>query len=91
MRSYNNFKRKLLKNKEIKKAYQGLDFEFSLIKTLIQRRTEKGLTQKDLASSINMKQSSIARLESGNYNPTVLFLSKILKPLGGRIEIVFNK
>ncbi len=87
MRNYKQFKAKLLKNKKIKKAYDKLRPEFELIAILIKKRVEKGLTQEELAKKIGTKQSAISRLESGNYNPSLVFLRKVSKALNARLEV----
>jgi len=91
MKNYQQFKRKLLKDRGIKKAYDELGPEFNLIKTIIKRRLEKGLTQKELARRIGTKQSAISRLESGTYNPTISFLEKIAKALDAKLKISLSK
>jgi predicted transcriptional regulator len=45
------------------------------------------MSQKDLALKMGTKQPSIARFESGYYNPTVSFLKKISKALDSKLEI----
>ncbi len=90
MKNYKIFKQEILKDKKVEKAYQELGFEFSLIEALIKRRIEEGLTQKDLAASIGTKQSSIARFESGKYNPTISFLNKIVNALNADLKIVLK-
>ena len=45
------------------------------------------MSQKQLAEKIGTKQSAIARLEGGNTNPSVAFLEKISKALGGKLQI----
>ncbi len=87
MKDYKTIKTKLLKNKEVEREYKKLDFEFSLIKKIIEKRIEKGLTQKDLALSIGTKQSAISRFESGTYNPTLSFLVKVSDVLDLKIDI----
>ncbi len=87
MKDYKTIKTKLLKNKEVECEYKKLDFEFSLIKKIIEKRIEKGLTQKDLALSIGTKQSAISRFESGTYNPTLSFLVKVSDVLDLKIDI----
>lgn len=76
-----------LKDPEFKKEYDALELEFSIIRQVIQKRLDKGMTQKQLAEKIGTKQSAIARLEGGNSNPSVAFLDKIAKALGGKLEI----
>jgi len=81
MESYNNFKKRLLKDKEVRKAYDAFAPEFAIAQAVIQKRLEKGLTQSELAQKIGTKQSAISRLESGNYNPSITFLEKVAKAL----------
>ncbi len=77
----------MLKNKEFRKAYEELGPEFALVQAIIEKRTEKGLTQAALARKIGTKQSAIARLESGTYNPSFAFLEKIAKALDAQLLI----
>jgi len=91
MKNYKQFKTKLLKNKEIKKAYENLGPEFALIEMIIKRRIEKGLTQRELAQKIGTRQSSVSRLESGKYNPSLYFLQKVADALNARLKISLDK
>ncbi len=77
MKTYNTFKKEILKDKELKKEYKKLNVEFILIEKIIEERIRKGLTQKDLAKAIGTKQSAISRFESGSSNPTLSFINKI--------------
>lgn len=79
---------KWLKNKDYKKAYKQLDLEFSLIAALIQCRLRKGITQKQLAEKIGTRQSSIARFESGTYNPTIAFVQKLANAMNAKIQVL---
>ncbi len=83
---YEEFKSKMLENPEVKKEYDALASEYELVSQLIKARQEKHLTQKELAEKVGTKQASIARLESGNYNPTFNFLQKIAAALGKKIS-----
>lgn len=85
MKSYQTIKKQLLKNKKIRAAYNALDAEFAVAKLIIEQRERKGLTQAALARKVGTKQSAIARLESGSYNPTVLFISKVARALDSRL------
>ena len=87
MTTYKQLKTKLLKDKNIQKAYDELGVEFEVAKMIIQKRIKKGFTQKELAQKIGTKQSAIARLEAGGCNPTIDFLSKIANALGAKIKI----
>ena len=87
MKSYKQLKTKLLKNKEIKLAYEKLGPEFAVIEMIIKRRIESSLSQKELAQRIGTKQSAISRLESGTYNPSLSFLKKVADALDARLKI----
>lgn len=87
MKNYNNFKKELLKDREIKKAYDNLEVEFILIEEIIKKRIKKGITQKELAERIGTKQSAISRFESGSYNPSLSFLRKLADGLGIKLRI----
>lgn len=90
MKNYSQFKKRLLKDDGVRKAYETLEPEFAVAQAVIEKRIEMGLTQSQLAQIIGTKQSAIARLESGNYNPSVIFLGKVAKALGLHLEISFS-
>lgn len=87
MTDFKTIKKQALKNKKVMKAYKDLELEFSIIDQIIDKRIKKGMSQKDLALKIGTKQPSIARFESGDYNPTISFLKKISKALDSKLEI----
>lgn len=87
MKDFTEVKKRLLRNKEFRKEYERLGPEFELVRLLIRKRLEKGLTQHELARKVGTKQSAIARLESGRYNPTVDALRKIARALNADLKI----
>ncbi len=89
MKSYKEIKKKLLKDAGVRHAYQELGPEFELARTVIEMRLKKGLTQAVLAKKIGTKQSAVARLESGRYNPSLVFLDKVASALGAKLEVSF--
>ena len=90
MKTFKTLKKKLLKDSEIKKAYDDLGPEYILIASIIEKRLQKGLTQKQLADKIGTKQSAISRLEGGRFNPTFSLLNKIARALGANIHVSLN-
>jgi predicted transcriptional regulator len=86
-KSFKTLKKELLKDKEVKDHYEEIGLEFDLIRLLIKKRIEKGLTQKEIAEKIGTKQSAIARLESGKYNPSLAFLNKVANALDAKIKV----
>ncbi|MFA6486083.1 MAG: helix-turn-helix transcriptional regulator [Candidatus Magasanikbacteria bacterium] len=87
MKSYSKIKQKLLRDKTIRVEYNKLHTEFALAKMIIQKRLTKGFTQATLAQRIGTKQSAIARLESGSYNPSLIFMTKIAKALDAKLTV----
>jgi DNA-binding XRE family transcriptional regulator len=88
--NHKEVKRLLLSDPEVKKEYDALEPEYAIKDALIKLRAEKGLTQHDLAALIGAKQSAIARLESGSYNPSVKLLGKIATATGKKLSIRFE-
>ncbi len=81
------FKAELLRRPAYKRAHDELEFEFQLIRAVIDARIRKGVTQEKLAKKMGTKQSAIARMESGNANPSVAFLEKLASALGSKLII----
>ncbi len=88
--NFNEFKSEMEQNPEFKKEYDLLESEYDFIRQIISARIEKNMTQKQLAEKIGTKQSSIARLESGNYNPSFQFLQKVADALGKKLTFVLR-
>lgn len=76
-----------MKRPGFKKAREEVDFEFQLLDVIITKRIKNGLTQKQLAEKVGTKQSAIARFESGQYNPSLNFVSKLSKALDLRLQV----
>ena len=87
MKSYSQIKNRLLKNPELKRAYEELGPEFSVIALLINMRLRQHISQRELAERIGTKQSAIARFESGTYNPSLSFLYRIANALDARLKV----
>lgn len=87
MQTYQSLKKELLKNKQVRRAYDELGPEFELIEQIIERRMKKGMSQQVLARKLKTKQSAISRLESGRYNPSFKFLARVAKALDTNLKI----
>jgi len=80
----------MLQDPEFRREYEALQPEYEIIRQLIGARTDQGLTQKELAQRIGIRQSNISRLESGNYNPSLAFLKKVAAGLGKQLHVEFR-
>ena len=88
MKDFEDFKKEMfIKDPDLKRAYDDLELEYSIIAQIIQKRLKKGLSQKQLAEKIGTKQSAIARLEGGTTNPSIGFLERISKALDSKLQI----
>jgi len=67
---------------------ERINCKISIMSKIIDVRKQKGLSQKELASMVGMKQPAIARLENLRTVPTVDTLIEILHPLGYTLEVV---
>jgi predicted transcriptional regulator len=65
-----------------------INLEKEIIRTMVNIREEKGLTQAELADICDVKQPVIARMESSVHSPQINSLLKILMHLGYTLEIV---
>ncbi len=81
------FKKKLLSDPEVKKYYDELEPEYELIRSVMDKRLKKKLSQAQLAKKIGTRQSAISRLEGGDSNPSFKFLQKVARALDARLTI----
>ncbi len=80
----------LLRNPSVQAEYDKLATAYDIKREILRLRLEQGLSQEALAKRIGTKQSAISRLESGDYNPSVEFLSKVAHALGKEPHIEFH-
>ena len=74
-------KRRLLSNPEVRQAYENPPLPLAAARSVVERRKELGMTQKDLADSLETSQAQVWRIESGQFNPTLKTLSRLEKVL----------
>ena len=77
-----SIKEKILENPAVKKEYEKSALQFNIAEMVMRARIKRGMTQKQLAKRVGTKQPSVARVESGNYVPSLNLLNKIAKALG---------
>ena len=64
------------------------DLRVALITALVEARKERGLSQRDLEAISGVKQPQIARMESGDTNPQLDTVLKVLAAMGKTLAIV---
>ncbi|KRQ86533.1 anaerobic benzoate catabolism transcriptional regulator [Caloramator mitchellensis] len=78
-------------DEETKERFELDDILYEIAMKIFDYRMNKGLTQKQLAEILGMKQSMVSKLESGEYNPTIEQLWKISKKLGWKLDVVLEE
>ena len=78
-----------LKDDAFRVEWEALEPEYQIIKSMLDGRAMKGMTQKDLAEATGITQADISKLENGNANPSLRTLERIAKGLGMRLKIEF--
>lgn len=53
-------------------------------------RTERGMTQEELADDVGVSRQTIISIESGRYNPSILLAYKLARIFGESIEALFQ-
>ena len=87
---HDDIKKQLLQNPEVKSEYDKLKILYDIKREIIKLRLEQGLSQKELAERVGTRQSAISRLEGGEYNPSIEFLSKVAHALGKELNVIFK-
>ncbi|MDR1564244.1 MAG: helix-turn-helix transcriptional regulator [Oscillospiraceae bacterium] len=91
MRTHAQVFEKFMDNPEFVEEYEALRPHYEIVAQVICARNEQGLTQEALAERTGIQRSNISRLESGNYNPSVDFLTRIAQGLGLELHIEFRE
>ncbi len=88
MKDWKKLEKELLKDPAVKAEVSKLAVEHEIARQIIKFRLSKKLTQAELAERAGLKQTYIARLESGTVNPTVESLNKVAAALDKRLKLV---
>lgn len=85
--SFEQMKISMLKDEEFRLEYEKLQPRYEAIQQIITARKEQNITQAELAKRVGTQKSNISRLESGTYNPSLDFLSKVAESLGKSLKV----
>ena len=88
---HKELKNKALRKTSVKKEYEALEPEFSLLRDMLRARKRLGLSQAQIAERMGTKSPSITRLESslssGKHSPSLSTIKKYAEALGCHLEI----
>ncbi|BBB23905.1 XRE family transcriptional regulator [Isorropodon fossajaponicum endosymbiont JTNG4] len=93
MMTHKQLKQKALSNASVKKEYDDLSLEFSLLNQMLSARKNIGLSQTEVAERMGTKQTAITRLESslasGKLSPSLATINKYANAVDCDIDIKF--
>ena len=87
---FSEVKELLMKDAEFKDEYEKLKPRYDIVSQIIEERSRQNITQEELALRVGTQKSNISRLESGTYNPSLDFLTKVARSLGKQVRIVLK-
>lgn len=88
--SLEELKLEALSDPETKKAYDDLEQEFRLIRTLLAIREQSGLTQSEVAEKMGTQKQNVSRIESGKSNPSIKSLNNYAKACGCKLTFGYE-
>ena len=74
------------KDPSFRATFEAVWQERELLRALARRREELGLSQTEVAARMGTSQSTLARLEQGDANPTLATVARLAKALGKKVE-----
>ena len=89
MRTFDDMLNEQLKDINFRKEYEDIQPEMDVIRAIIDARTARNLTQKELSKITGINQADISKLENGTRNPTVNLLKRLAEGMGMELRIQF--
>lgn len=89
-RSFNQVKKKWMKDPEFVREWEKLEPEYQLARSLIGARIKGRITQEELAKRVGTKQPVISRIEAMSSSPSVSLLKRVADALGMKLDIRFS-
>ncbi|MGH3463704.1 MAG: helix-turn-helix domain-containing protein [Kribbellaceae bacterium] len=75
---------------EVTEARREIRLSMALAQAVYERRTELGLTQRELADRAGLTQAKISRLEGSDAVPTLPLLARLAKALDASLNIALD-
>lgn len=85
--SHNEVLAEQLKDPEFRQEWDRTAFARAVAQRVIAYRVEHNLSQAELGKQLNMAQSAVARLESGDREPSLSTLTRLARRLGIEFHI----
>ncbi|MCX8027682.1 MAG: helix-turn-helix domain-containing protein [Thermodesulfovibrionales bacterium] len=89
--SFMDYINEQMKNPEFKEAWDNFNPELELLKSFIEIKEKKGLTQSEIAKRMGTKQPALSRLQKELFeNATISTLKKLALALDARLIVKFQ-
>ena len=85
-----DLQREWMKKPGYRAAYEALEEDLQLVRSLIEARSRAGLSQTELARRMKTSQSYVARIEGGEVQPSTAALTRFAEATGSRLKIMFE-
>ena len=89
MRTFDDMLSKQLQDDEFRKEYESIQPEMDVIRAIVDARTSRNMTQKELAERTGINQADISKLENGTRNPSINLLKRLAGGMGMALKIEF--
>ena len=89
MTKFKDFLAEQLQNEELRKEYEALEPEFTIVQALIDARKATGLTQNELSKRTGITQGDISKIEHGKLDPSIKILQRLANAMGKQLKIEF--
>jgi transcriptional regulator with XRE-family HTH domain len=89
--TFHDFKKKALRDPDVRAEYESLSAAYHLRKKLIGLRKNAGLTQEELARRLHTQKSNISRLENvhSKISPKLSTIEEYARAVGFKLELDF--
>lgn len=85
--TWTEFRKELMSDPKVKKAYEDLQPEFAIVQAIIDARVKKKISQEELAKRMGTGQAVISRLENANAKPSLSLIKRLADALGLKVEL----
>ena len=89
MKTLKQYREEQLADPEFAEEYENIQPELNVIRAVVDARTSKNLTQKQLAELTGIDQADISRIENGTRNTTINVLQRLAEGMGMALKIEF--
>lgn len=89
MRTLKELKAEQMNNPEFAKAYEEIQPEMNVVRAIIDARTFRNMTQKELSLRSGIAQTEISRLERGTRNPSIKLLQRLAEGMDMVLQVTF--